>query len=511
MKLTELMNRCGCFSAPDGSSPEITMVATDSRLVRQGGLFVAIEGFKDNGLRYVDDALRRGAAAVIVEERFMHRLSARNAAGNASGAGGSARGTPGTGSASDTGSPVFCTTRSARRCALLASRAFFREPSRAMTLIGVTGTNGKTTTTYLLEAILSDAGRNPGVIGTISYRFNDVVRKANNTTPDPAEIQALFARMREGGVTHVVMEVSSHALAMDRVMVPDFDIAVFTNLSQDHLDFHKSMEEYFRAKALLFEGLEGASSAVINRDDPYGQRLLALTRARTVSYAIHAPADLRASVLSLSLEGTRFSVNGKEFTTHLVGEHNVYNFLCAYAAARVLGVGDEAVERALRNTTNVPGRFERVGAGKGLHVFVDYAHTPDALDRLLDAASSLKQGKIITVFGCGGDRDRGKRPLMGGAVERKSDIAIVTSDNPRTEDPMSIIEDIKKGLTGDNHFVVPDRREAIFMAIEMASPGDIVLIAGKGHEDYQILGSRTVHFDDREVASEALDNLKKAD
>jgi UDP-N-acetylmuramoyl-L-alanyl-D-glutamate--2,6-diaminopimelate ligase len=486
MKLTELAASCGCFTAPAGFDPEITMIATDSRLARRGGLFIAIEGFKDDGLRYVDDAASRGAAAVVVEERFGGRLRAP--------------------AASRAGFPVLCTTRNARRCALLASRAFFREPSRAMTLIGVTGTNGKTTTTYLIEAILRAAGHNPGVIGTISYRYNDVVQKANNTTPDPAEVQALFSRMREGGVTHAVMEVSSHALAMERVMVADFDIAVFTNLTQDHLDFHKSMEEYFRAKALLFEGLRGESEAVLNRDDPYGQRLFALTRAGTVSYGVHAPADLRARVLSLSIEGTRFEVNGKEFTTRLVGEHNVYNFLCAYAAARVLGIGDGAVERALGNTANVPGRFERVGAGNGFHVFVDYAHTPDALDRLLDAACSLKEGRIITVFGCGGDRDRGKRPLMGGVVERKSDVAIVTSDNPRTEDPLTIIEDIKKGLRGNNHIVIPDRREAIFTAVGMARPGDIVLIAGKGHEDYQILGSKTIHFDDREVAAEAMKN-----
>jgi UDP-N-acetylmuramoyl-L-alanyl-D-glutamate--2,6-diaminopimelate ligase len=228
-----------------------------------------------------------------------------------------------------------------------------------------------------------------------------------------------------------------------------------------------------------------------------------------VSYGIHTPAEYRARVLSLSIEGTRFEVNGQEFMTRLVGEHNVYNFLCAYAAAKIFGLENEAVERALGNTTNVPGRFERVGAGNGYHVFVDYAHTPDALDRLLDAASSLKRGRIITVFGCGGDRDRGKRPLMGGVVERKSDVAIVTSDNPRTEDPLAIIEDIKKGLCGNNHIVIPDRREAIFTAVGMARPGDIVLIAGKGHEDYQILGSRTIHFDDREVAAEAMKDQGK--
>jgi UDP-N-acetylmuramoyl-L-alanyl-D-glutamate--2,6-diaminopimelate ligase len=266
------------------------------------------------------------------------------------------------------------------------------------------------------------------------------------------------------------------------------------------------MEEYFRAKAILFEGLGKESRAILNTDDPYGQRLHALTRAAVVSYGIRSPADLRARVLSLSIEGTRFEVNGREFTTSLVGAHNVYNFLCAYAAARVLGIADEAVDRALAHAVNVPGRFERVGAGNGIHVFVDYAHTPDALDRLLDAASSLKRGRIITVFGCGGDRDRGKRPLMGGVVERKSDLAIVTSDNPRTEDPLAIIEDIKKGLRGRNHIVIPDRREAIFRAVGMARTGDIVLIAGKGHEDYQILGSRTIHFDDREVAEEAMKN-----
>ena len=506
MKLKTLIERCGCLTFDGKGNPEITMVCTDSREVREGGLFVAIEGYRDNGLRYIEDAVKRGAAALVVEERFKNQARGYLAAAQEAGAvprPQTASPHRGEGNPGET-LPALCVTPDARRCALFASREFYDRPSKSLTLVGVTGTNGKTTITYLIEAILRAAGKNPGVVGTISYRFNDVTHKADNTTPDPVELQSFFARMRDGGVTHAVMEVSSHALAMDRVHAPDFDAAVFTNLTQDHLDFHKTMDGYFRAKALLFQGLDAGASAIINRDDPHGVKLLTLTKARATTYSIRSKADLKAELLDLSIEGTRFRVNGKEFFTRLVGEHNVYNFLAAYGVARALGFDDGTVERALVAMKNVPGRFERVGAGRGCHVFVDYAHTPDALERLLEAANRLGKGRIITVFGCGGDRDRGKRPLMGGVVERMSDVAVVTSDNPRTEDPLAVIEDITRGLEKDNHLIIPDRRAAIFHAVELARPGDIVLIAGKGHEDYQILKDRTIHFDDRKVAAEAM-------
>ena len=479
MRLHAIAEGCTDLQLAGNADPEIRMICSDSRQAKEGALFIAIEGYKDNGMRYIEDALRRGAVAVVVEERCSAQLSKRISA-------------------------QVCYTKSARKCALEIARVFFGHPSEAFSLIGVTGTNGKTTITYLLEAILREAGANPGVIGTVSYRYGDMVKKAQNTTPDPLYTQALFSEMREGGVSHVVMEVSSHALAMDRIMPQDFDFALFTNLSQDHLDFHKDMEDYFRAKSILFTGLRKEAEAVINSDDHYGKKLLTMTRGNVHTYGLSGRADYLGQIQTLDISGSQLSINSRQFAMRLAGKHNVYNLLAAYGVSKLLGISDDSIRNALRRIQRIPGRFERVGDGRDYYVFVDYAHTPDALDHLLDAANSLRKGKIITVFGCGGDRDRKKRPIMGSIVEKKSDIAIITSDNPRTEDPLAIIEEIKNGLNGKNHLIIPDRREAIFRAIELAEKDDIILIAGKGHEDYQILKDRTIHFDDREVVAEAM-------
>ncbi len=484
MRLSEIARRCGCDCQSGSSDPEITMVSSDSRTIRAGGLFIAISGYKDNGLLYIEDAVRRGARAVVVEEGSSVKVD-------------------------KSGPVVICYTKHARKCALDAAKVFYDDPSRGFTLVGVTGTNGKTTITYLIEEILCEAGKNPGIIGTISYRYGNVVKKANNTTPDPVELQSLFYKMKNSGVSHVIVEVSSHALALDRIDPQDFDCAVFTNLSQDHLDFHETMDAYFKAKALLFTGLRDDAFAVINGDDFYGRKLTALTKGKVFTYGIKSNSDYAGSINSLSIEGTTFTINGTGYETHLVGEHNVYNILASFTLAKVMGIDDEIIGRAISNIKNVPGRFERVVSGKDYHLFVDYAHTPDALDHLLDAANTLKKGRVITVFGCGGDRDRGKRPIMGSITEKKSDIAIVTSDNPRSEDPDDIIDDIRKGLKGSNHIIVPDRKEAIYKAVEEARKNDIVLIAGKGHEDYQILKEKTIHFDDREIALQAIGELDK--
>lgn len=483
MKLQELIRRARCCEYNGRDNPEITVVSTDSRKVKGGDIFVAIEGYRDNGVRYIHDAVKSGARAVVVERRFQSQVER----------------------ALDV--PV-CFTDSARRCALLLARTLCDFQGMSFRLIGVTGTNGKTTITYLMEAMLRECGFKPGIIGTISYRFDGREKKAQNTTPDPVELMGLFAEMEAGGVTHIVMEVSSHALAQDRVMPGDFEYAVFTNLSQDHLDFHRTMEEYASAKTKLFTGLMPSATAIINIDDPFGRKLTCMTEGRVITYGMRQGSDYRASECSLSISGTEFRVRGTLYRTHLVGIYNVYNMLPAIALAEALRLDMERVRAALSGVRCIPGRFERVDTDRGFHIFVDYAHTPDALDHLLDAANSLKEGRIITVFGCGGDRDRGKRPKMGRVVEEKSDLAIVTSDNPRTEDPLLIIEDIKKGLSKDNHIIIPDRREAIYRAVELAGPKDIVLIAGKGHEDYQILRDRTIHFDDREIARQALEMLK---
>ena len=477
--MRELIEKCGCISGATPGDPEITMVSTDSRKIERGGLFIAVEGYRDNGVRYIRDAVSRGASAVVMEEKQRDREIPEGE------------------------NIEICYTESARLAALHLPRVLLEYPSSAFTLAGVTGTNGKTTVTYLLEAILRAWGGNPGVIGTISYRYNDIARKAHNTTPDPVEIQNLFAMMRSGGVTHAVMEVSSHALAMDRVYPPDFDYALFTNLSQDHLDFHGSMEDYFRAKLHLFRELDPGAAAVVNNDDDYGKKIAALARCRVVTYGMHPGCDFIALRPDLSIDGTSVEINEHPLRTSLVGVHNIYNILAATALGITMGVDWETAVRGLNGVTCIPGRFERVPVGRPFNVFVDYAHTPDALTHLLDTAVSLRKNRIITVFGCGGDRDRSKRPIMGRVVEERSDIVIVTSDNPRSEKPEAIISDIEKGLKGKDHIVLPDRREAIFRAVGLAHDEDIVLIAGKGHEDYQILGERTIHFDDREVAMEA--------
>lgn len=484
MKLRELLSKSDCFKCESPENPEIVGVSTDSRKITEGELFIAIPGYRDDGRRYIEDALVRGAAAVLVDEKVFKEVRGK------------------------IDLPV-CTASSPRYCALLLSRILYGYPAQSLGLIGVTGTNGKTTVTYLLEAMLKEAGLSPGVIGTISYRWSDQVITAHNTTPDPIEIQKLMADMKADGIDHVIMEVSSHALAMDRVFPPDFEYALFTNLSQDHLDFHKSMDDYFDTKARLFERLGEDGQAIINLDDDYGKRLIERTPASLATYGMEEGADYRGHDPELAIEGTSFSINGERFRTGLVGLHNIYNVLASVALMSRMGFDTDLISRALSRVKEIPGRFERAVEGRCYHVFVDYAHTPDALAHLLEAANSLKGGRIITVFGCGGDRDRGKRPKMGRVVEENSDIAIVTSDNPRTEDPLAIIDDIREGLRRDNHIIIPDRRDAIYRAIELAKKNDIVLIAGKGHEDYQILGEETIHFDDREVTAEAVRDLGK--
>lgn len=479
--MKEIVSQSDCCSYRGSADPEITQVCTDSRNVGEGALFIAVEGYRESGKKYIEDACKRGARAVVVEGGQGSKVkSVRDIA--------------------------VCYTENARRAVLLISRIFFGHPSRELTVIGVTGTNGKTTVTYLIEAILQAYGKSPGVIGTVTYRYGDIVQKADNTTPDPIVIQSLLSRMHDAGTSHLIIEVSSHALSMERVFPPDFDLAVFTNLSQDHLDFHGTMEEYFNAKAALFRGLPKDSAAIINIDDEYGQRLTEMVKGRVVTYGMGAHAQISGEVERLSIEGSVFAINGHRFTTNLIGRYNLYNIVASFAVARSLGIGEVTVESALESVKRIPGRFERVQEGGDIHVFVDYAHTPDALSKLLEAAHSLRRRRIITVFGCGGDRDRKKRPLMGKIVEEKSDIAVITSDNPRTEDPLDIIAEIKGGLTKDNHFVIPDRKSAIFRAVELAGRDDIVLIAGKGHEDYQVLGDRKVHFDDREIALDALNS-----
>ena len=390
-------------------------------------------------------------------------------------------------------------------------------------MIGVTGTNGKTTTTYLCKAILESAKRAVGMIGTIAYQIGSERIDASHTTPGAVELQRLLARMVQAGMDTVVMEVSSHALAMDRTSGCEYDTAVFTNLTQDHLDYHHTMDEYFQAKLRLFTQLTGAGQksgpkrAIVNADDAWGLRIQQACRVPVWTYSIREASDIRAHDMRLSVGGTAFRVvtpvGECEIDSRLVGEHNVYNVLAAIGVGLNEGLSLATVRDGIRTVQNVPGRFERVEAGQPFTIVVDYAHTEDALIRLLTAADAVKTGRLITVFGCGGDRDRGKRPKMGRAATERSDVVILTSDNPRTEDPMTILKEVEAGVRDAlrsrrvRYEMIADRRAAIEAAIREAKAGDMVLIAGKGHEDYQIVGTQKLHFDDREAAREAVEKL----
>jgi UDP-N-acetylmuramoyl-L-alanyl-D-glutamate--2,6-diaminopimelate ligase len=476
----------------------ISGVAYDSRKVEAGDLFVAVAGLKQDGRRYVEEALGRGAAAVVLERPDLLEGKV-------------------------TGRVLVPSSREA--LARLAD-AYFGHPSGALTVVGITGTNGKTTTSYLVDALFSARGERTGLIGTVQYRIGTEVVPAGQTTPEAVELQSFLRRMVDAGVTAVAMEVSSHALALSRVDGVDFDVAVFTNLTQDHLDFHVTMDAYREAKRRLFSFLAAGSkpgrTAVVNADDPAGVAMVAGLPLRALTYGIHGRADVRPGRWSSGALGIRMSVltpaGQLEVASPLVGEHNVMNLLAAAGVGVALGMAPEAIGRALGSVGSVPGRFERVEAGQPFLVVVDYAHTPDALERTLETARKLvgPQGRLGVVFGCGGDRDRGKRPLMGAIAARLGDHVWITSDNPRTESPEAIIADIVAGIPAkgpgdpavDRHETLPDRKAAIQRALGWAHTGDVVVIAGKGHETYQVIGSEVLPFDDRAQARAALAGRK---
>ncbi len=469
---------------------EIRAVEHDSRRVSPGACFFCVRGSRFDGHAFAEDAVSRGAAAVVLEQE--RRLP------------------PGS---------AIVQVKDTRIALAAVARAFYGDPARHLTLLAVTGTNGKTTTTYLLEAMLAAAGRTVGVIGTIDYRCGALKVPAERTTPEAPELQALLRKMLDAGATHVAMEVSSHSLAMHRVEGVEFDVAIFTNLTQDHLDFHGSVESYLESKTRLFRGLgvgavkTGPKVAVLNADDPRMERLRAETSVPVLTFGLEAKADLTAEGVILEATGLRAALRTPwgviPVRSTLLGRHNVANILGAAGAALSVGVPPEAVTSALATLRGVPGRLERIEAGQPFTVAVDYAHTPDALERVLRAARGLTARHLCCIFGCGGDRDRGKRPLMGEAAARLADYVILTSDNPRSEDPEAILDAIESGLkrvpgAAARYTRIVSREEAIAGGLTRAGRGDFVLIAGKGHETYQILGNRTIPFDDREVALRAL-------
>ena len=449
-------------------------VVSDSRSVGTGALFCCVRGGSADGHDFAREALDAGAAALLVE-RWLDLPSTQTMVPSVREAMG----------------PV-------------AARAF-REPATSMTMLGVTGTNGKTTTTYLLEAIAPRAGTRAGVIGTTGARVGGEPAPLERTTPEAPDLHRLLALMRDSGVGLVAMEVSSHALAQHRVGGVVFDAVAFTNLSQDHLDYHPSMQDYFEAKASLFTS-RLARRAVVNADDPFGRRLLETPEIAISTFAVEADADLRATDVEVSTSGLAFRVDGMRIHSSLRGGFNVSNCLAAIALARAVGVPDDAIAGGIADLGEVPGRVEPVDEGQEFLVVVDYAHTPDSILGVLLATRPLAKGRLIVVFGCGGDRDRAKRPLMGKAATSNADLTIITTDNPRSEDPLTIIAEIEPGAAegGGVYEIEPDRRRAIGRAVDQAVPGDVVVIAGKGHEAWQELADATIEFDDRVVARQAL-------
>ncbi|EFM23251.1 UDP-N-acetylmuramoyl-L-alanyl-D-glutamate--2,6-diaminopimelate ligase [Selenomonas sp. oral taxon 149] len=469
---------------------EITSIERDSRRAREGTLFACIVGAHIDAHSFIPDVARAGARAVLTE-----RASVDVPAGVA----------------------VLYVLNLEKALDTIVP-FFYDYPARVMRVVGITGTNGKTTTSYLVRAILRHAGHRVGLIGTIQAMIEDEVLPTSNTTPDIIVLQQMLAEMRTRGMDTVVMEVSSHALALGRVAGIEFDTAVFTNLTQDHLDFHKTMENYARAKAHLFElvsapGAKEGKTAVLNADDAASETMRAYTRCPIITYGVDHPADLTAQDVQLACDGMELTLmhGGKRLFhlhTGITGLFNVHNVLAAVGASLAEQVAATDIAAALTAFTGVPGRFELVREGQDFAVIVDYAHTPDGMENVLRTARAVTKGHIIAVFGCGGDRDRTKRPIMGRIGAEMADIAILTSDNPRTEDPTAIVDEVERGVLpviGDKPYEkIVDRRTAIFHAIGRAQAGDTVVILGKGHETYQILKDGTIHFDDREQAREAI-------
>jgi UDP-N-acetylmuramoyl-L-alanyl-D-glutamate--2,6-diaminopimelate ligase len=478
MKLRELFQGLEFPLLGDVGSVDVRGLTDDSREVESGYLFVCVRGFVTDGHNFAPQTMEKGAAALVVEEELSLPLPQVKVP--------------------DT-----------RRILPYLARNFFGRPNESLNFMGITGTNGKTTVTHLLAHVLEKMGERVLLLGTVDYRLGEKKMKAERTTPPPLLLWRLLREAVDEGISHVVMEVSSHALSLGRVEGLQFQVSTFTNLSRDHLDFHKTMDHYYWAKSHLFTHYTHGVS-VVNLDDPYGKRLEAEIEGDVLGFSLEGSASLRGQIeranldgLALTVEETRgkFTVN-----SHLVGTHNARNLLAAWGTLASLGIDPGEIFPYLATFQGVRGRLEPVANTNGVGVFVDYAHTPDALKVVLETLGSMTQGRLILVFGCGGDRDRGKRPVMGSVASQLAHKLVVTSDNPRTEDPMAIIQDILKGTEGEV-VVEPDRIEAIRMALRMAQPGDVVLIAGKGHEDYQIVGDEVFPFDDVKITREIMEEL----
>ncbi|WP_066066518.1 UDP-N-acetylmuramoyl-L-alanyl-D-glutamate--2,6-diaminopimelate ligase [Neobacillus soli] len=485
MKLEKLLRSLHPLIPFKGENPEITSIDNDNRKVQKGSLFICIKGYTVDGHDFAESAVKNGAVAILAERPL------------------------------DLAVPVIIVKDTTRAMAVLAD-SFYEQPTKKLHLIGITGTNGKTTTSHLIEKIFADAGQKTGLIGTMYTKIADKVMETKNTTPESLTLQKTFKQMVEASVDLAVMEVSSHALDLGRVHGCDFDIAVFTNLSQDHLDYHKTMDEYKRAKGLLFAQLgntfdhHNPKFAVLNADDSATEMYRRSTAAaHIVTYGIDKKADIQAENIQMTASGTNFDlvVGAVNYPIQMqfIGKFSVYNVLASIAASLVSGIAINEIIQSIENVQGVAGRFELVNAGQDFTVIVDYAHTPDSLENVLKTIQHFAKKKVFVIVGCGGDRDRSKRPLMAQIACQYATNPILTSDNPRSEDPLVILKEMEAGVAGQTYQLIPDRKAAIETAIRQASEGDVILIAGKGHETYQIIGSVVHDFDDRLVARAAIE------
>ncbi|WP_250227382.1 UDP-N-acetylmuramoyl-L-alanyl-D-glutamate--2,6-diaminopimelate ligase [Anaeropeptidivorans aminofermentans] len=481
MKLFDILKDVE-YKLIQGEDKEIRTIETDSRKASDNSLFICISGFHVDGHKFIQNAYDKGAVAFVIEKDLEEYIP----------------------------DATYIKVQNSREAWSFMAQSFYKNPSEKFRLIGITGTNGKTSSTYFLEAILKEYGRKTGIIGTIGVTAMGEpvdIKFDTSTTPDPMELQHIFSHMAEKGIDDVIMEVTSHALELHKVAGIHFDIGEFTNLTQDHLDLHGSMEAYKEAKGKLFKACD---ISIINSDDAYSLYMQECTAGKIITYGIEKPADIKAYNVKYYNNGIKFdvSINGDavEFSIPIPGRFTVYNALGVITCSIAMDIPIDIIKRALENLHGVPGRIQSVPNDKGIGVYVDYSHTPDSLENIICAVREFTKGKVITIFGCGGDRDRTKRPIMGEISGKLSDFSIITSDNPRTEIPSQILDDIEPGVkkAEGNYIKIVDRKEAIFYGIKMAEKGDSVIIAGKGHENYQIFADKTIHFDDWEIANEAL-------
>ncbi len=480
MDLAKIINGLEIEYIKGEKALEINEIRYDSRDVEKGDLFICIQGFKTDGHKYIDDVIDKEANVVVIDKELD----------------------------SYDNSITYIKVADSRKAMAVLAKNFFENPLKEIDLIGVTGTNGKTTTTYLIKEILNQSGYKTGLIGTIEVFNGEESINASRTTPESLDIYRYVAKMREKGVKYTVMEVSSHALALNRVDTMDFKAAVFTNLTQDHLDYHKTMDRYATEKVKLFKKLKSDGTAIINNDDNYAQLFKDTTQQDIITYGIEKESELQPNEIELSLEGVKFNLNDFKYNLNLTGKFNIYNSLAAVGVAKSLGIKEDLIKKSLEGIEGIPGRFETINRGQDFTVIVDYAHTPDSMINVLRAVQHFEHNDIIVVFGCGGERDKKKRPIMGEIAVQYSDYVVVTTDNPRSEVPETIIEEIVEGIK-ESEYSTPytievEREDAIYEAVGKAKKGDVVVIIGKGHETYQVFADKTIDFNDKAVAKAAI-------